>query len=228
MKCAIGIIGQCFRLGGQGNIVTGTPEAYKEQMDACSTHINFIKSLSRYRCDVFINTESTQYDDDIRKVYSEYLVGENFRKSSGNFRKKQMDNIVSMVNLDEYEFIFFIRIDIHLKPEFHKVFNPTTNKLTYSFITWIKQLTLEDGSPRVADMMCLVPKNLFHILNKNVNIMDHGSWSENLKFISHYDMNLMIDTYHDSDSQKDWNPLYKVANRPESQTWHSKESRYRE
>jgi hypothetical protein len=30
-----------------------------------------------------------------------------------------------------------------------------------------------------------------------------------------------VNTYHDSDSEKDWNPLYKIANRPESKIWYS-------
>jgi len=34
-------------------------------------------------------------------------------------------------------------------------------------------------------------------------------------------MDVMINTYHDSDSQKDFNPLYYIVNRPENNVWHS-------
>ena len=35
----------------------------------------------------------------------------------------------------------------------------------------------------------------------------------------------MINTFHDSDSQKDWNPLYYMVNREQTQNWHDKDSR---
>jgi hypothetical protein len=31
----------------------------------------------------------------------------------------------------------------------------------------------------------------------------------------------MINTYHDSDSEKDFNPLYYIVNRAQSTVWHS-------
>ena len=33
----------------------------------------------------------------------------------------------------------------------------------------------------------------------------------------------MINTFHDSDSQKDFNPLYYIVNRPQNTVWHDNE-----
>ena len=32
---------------------------------------------------------------------------------------------------------------------------------------------------------------------------------------------VMLRTYHDADTAKDWNPIYELANRPEHDTWHN-------
>tara|TARA_Y100000741_G_C18219189_1_gene545108 strand:- start:1114 stop:1323 length:210 start_codon:yes stop_codon:yes gene_type:complete len=40
--------------------------------------------------------------------------------------------------------------------------------------------------------------------------------------IKNSEISVIIKTFHDSDSQKDWNPIYKIVNRPESKKWYSK------
>ena len=38
--------------------------------------------------------------------------------------------------------------------------------------------------------------------------------------LTYDDLDTMINTYHDSDSSKDYNPLYYIVNRPENIIWH--------
>ena len=39
--------------------------------------------------------------------------------------------------------------------------------------------------------------------------------------LTYEDLGTIINTYHDSDSSKDYNPLYYIVNRPENIIWHS-------
>ena len=39
--------------------------------------------------------------------------------------------------------------------------------------------------------------------------------------LTYDDLNVMLETLHDSDSEKDYNPLYRIVNRPQSTEWHS-------
>ena len=52
----------------------------------------------------------------------------------------------------------------------------------------------------------------------------HDTWCDliNTTDLTYNDLDTMINTYHDSDSFKDYNPLYYIVNRPESKIWHSK------
>ncbi len=43
----------------------------------------------------------------------------------------------------------------------------------------------------------------------------------NMADILYNDVSFILDTYHDSDSQKDINPIYRISNRPESDIWYS-------
>lgn len=50
----------------------------------------------------------------------------------------------------------------------------------------------------------------------------HETWYYLIqKGLTYDDMNTMINTYHDSDSEKDFNPLYYIVNRAQSTVWHS-------
>jgi len=60
------------------------------------------------------------------------------------------------------------------------------------------------------------------IINKKVSLY-HDSW---FIYVNNYklnftDLSVYLDTYHDSDSEKDFNPLYYIVGREESTVWHS-------
>jgi hypothetical protein len=57
----------------------------------------------------------------------------------------------------------------------------------------------------------------------NKFVIGHGLWKHLIKNtnLTYNDMDTMIRTYHDSDSFKDYNPLYYMVNREQSQTFHS-------
>jgi hypothetical protein len=70
--------------------------------------------------------------------------------------------------------------------------------------------------------MIFIPKNLFWLFERYVYLW-HDSWI-NYKYnyqLTNDNLNLMINTYHDSNPEMDLNPLYKFAGRDETQTWYS-------
>ncbi len=52
----------------------------------------------------------------------------------------------------------------------------------------------------------------------------HEMWQNLVDYakLSYDDLDTMLTTFHDSDSAKDFNPLYYIVNRPESTVFHSK------
>jgi len=66
--------------------------------------------------------------------------------------------------------------------------------------------------------MVYIPKN-YHL---DLITLNHDSWEELCKKGFKYsDIDVMINTYHDSDSSKDFNPLYTIVNRNKTNKWYS-------
>jgi hypothetical protein len=224
MKGIFIIIGESFRLGGQGTRVRGVPESYDQQINALNSHIKFLNYLEqKYHCscDIFFSTYNTKYNNEINKIYNKHLVGfKNYDDVIG-LTKLFKNSILQLDSkIHNYDFLLYFRIDLFLKDRFSEVFNPLWNEIRFPTICWKKD-SVYNGKPRVNDMMLFVPKRFFNNLH-NIQIC-HESWfllNKNCK-ISDNDMEVMINTYHDSDSQKDKNPLYYIVNRPESDKWHS-------
>jgi hypothetical protein len=221
MKGLFIIIGESFRLGGQGTRIRGLTESYSPQINACNTHINFLNHIKlKYNCDsdICLSTYTTQYDNDLIEIYKEKLV-----------YYKIFDNVIGLNQLFQdcinninknYDFVFYFRIDLYLKEHFFDVFNPEWSTIRFPTICWKKD-SVHINKPRVNDMMLYIPNRFFDKLNKMV--IGHEAWynfSHDLN-IDDSDMDVMINTYHDSDSQKDYNPLYYIVNRPESKIWDS-------
>jgi hypothetical protein len=224
MKGLIIIIGESFRLGSQETRVRGVPESYDQQINACNSHIKFLNNLkNKFNCDasVYLSTYDTKYNDNLLEIYKDYLVGHKIYETLIGlpklFKNSVMDN---KDNLQNYDFIFYLRIDLFLKDHFIDIFDPNWNTIKFPTICWIKFNT-HKGKPRVNDVMLFIPKKFFDYLD-NIPIC-HEAWYilTNELHISDNDMDVMINTYHDSDSEKDFNPLYYIVNRPESTTWHS-------
>lgn len=127
----------------------------------------------------------------------------------------------------QYDFILFIRIDLCLKPFFTAVFDyhQCTKCIIFPSICFVlhNYHVNFDGTPRVSDTMLVIPNTFFHLLYPRVAFsLYHDTWSQLHELgIEDEHIDLIVNTYHDSDSEKDWNPLYYICNRPESSTWHS-------
>jgi len=224
MRGLLIFMGESFRTGGQGSRIRGEIASLHEQELASYSHIDFIKYLKKEKnidTEVFVTTYHTRYDKRIKKIYNNYLVGNGFfdRPMGLNALYRETMN---KVKKERYEFIFMIRVDLFLKPYFFKKFE-IWDKIMYPCICWTlhNKDHMFKSFPRVNDMMLYIPKKFF---NCKVRIC-HESWYflkiQNRK-LKNSDIGVIIKTFHDSDSQKDWNPLYRIVNRPQSKNWYSK------
>jgi hypothetical protein len=224
MKCLFIILGESFRLGGQNTRIRGGSESFVPQIDASNTHIaliNFLKNKYNLDSDVSIGTYTTQYDNDLLSIYKEnlidYKIYDDLIGINGLFQDAISRNLD---NIDNYDFVFYLRVDLYLKDHFSEIFTPIWSDIRFPTVCWKKHSTYL-GKPRVNDLMLYIPKKYFDKMDRM--ILGHEAWHRfnyDLE-IPDADMDVMINTYHDSDSEKDRNPLYYIVNRPESAIWHS-------
>ena len=124
-----------------------------------------------------------------------------------------MNNLIKMskINKIRYDFILYIIINIFLKEEFFKIFNPNWNKILFPSCVIIK--TTKDGHPRVNDIIMFFPKKYYFYLEKFD--LSHYNWSIliNSGMFTYNDLDMMINTFHNANTSKDNHPLYYVVNR---------------
>ena len=224
MNGLIIFLGESFRLGTQGTRNRGSKESYNEQIKACNSHINFIEHIRQIfqlnSMSVFLSSYHTQYDIDLLTIYNNYLVGYKLYDNVIGLNELFHNSINEIENIEKYDFILYIRIDLYLKQDFFNCFNPMINTILFPTICW-KQDSRVGKHPRVNDIMLFIPNKYYKYIKKI--IINHNTWFDliNNTNLTYNDLDTMINTYHDSDSFKDYNPLYYIVNRSESKIWHS-------
>jgi hypothetical protein len=221
MKCLILILGESFRTGSQGSRIKGKQESYDEQIKACNRHIDFLKFLEqKYDLDISVSLLSykTMFDKDLENIYSKYIIKYEILNNTigldGLFHRSY-----SNIDITNYNFILYFRIDLYLKNYFYKIFNPCWSTIRFATILWSKYRPCGIYPPS-NDMIIFIPKRYFNYLSK-INLSSHCTWKGLLENnLSNNDLDTMLDTFHDSDSEKDLNPLYYVVNRPSKTVWH--------
>lgn len=213
MKILLLLIGECFRTKYTHN------SPYKQQIEACNSHILFIKKIEeKYKVNfsVYIGSYHTCHDNELYKIYDQYLIG-----------KSMYSNLIGLNNLfhcslknidiNDYDLITYIRIDLFLKDHFINIFDPFIDKILFPTICWIDRGGHKTGGhPRINDMMLFIPKKYFKYINHI--IIDHDCWKHVMYHtnLTYNDLDTLIKTYHDSNSNWDWNPLYYIVNRIET------------
>jgi hypothetical protein len=222
MKCLILIFGESFRTGSQHSRIRGKEESYSKQINAGNNHIKFFKFLEeKYNLQISLSllTYVTEFDKDLKNIYSDYIIKyeslNNLIGLNGLFHRSY-----SNINLDDYDFILYFRIDLFLKDYFFEVFDPNWKTIKFATILWGKNRSCGIYPP-VNDMIIFIPKKYFVNLS-DINLTLHCTWKYLIlnTNLSNDDLDTMINTFHDSDSQKDFNPLYYIVNRPENTIWH--------
>jgi hypothetical protein len=226
MNGLIIFLGESFRIGQQHTRNRGSIESYSEQIKASNSHIVFIEHIiQKFQLNsisLFLSSYNTQYDNDLLMIYNKYLLGYKLYDNVIGLNNLFHNSINSIENIEKYDFILYIRIDLYLKEYFLNCFDPTINMILFPTICWIYASRI-GNHPRVNDTILFIPKKYYKYIEK-IRIC-HDTWYEliNTTNLTYDDLDVMINTYHDSDSFKDYNPLYYIVNRCENKNWHSKE-----
>lgn len=224
-KALILMVGETFRDGGQHTRLRDTEFSYHRQKQASDSHIDFFETLKKqYNLHVHLESYETKYIDDIKSWYK------NCHKFTINLRKHLHPNGITMlateyiknIDIDQYDWIFAYRPDLELKKYFIRNFDPTWQKLMYPNRLWLPW-THCGSLPRINDTMMYCPRNYFNILKDGgIKLYHHGLYD----YIIHHGLQkhhcgFMIPTLHDSDTAKDYNPLYRMVSRNENKYWYS-------
>jgi hypothetical protein len=208
-----------------GDSFRGSVEA---QEIASYSHTKFMKHVQtsyNFLLDVVISTydhENGNTEKLLQLYNSSNVIHSIFHKLPAIGLQNLMNNATDSVNLDGYAFLMGIRLDIFLKPYLTEIFDPGAGKVMFPSICFVinNYHKAENGWPRVSDTLIFVPGKF---IRKPIFI-SHGGWVE---WVQNHKLNLsdimpFVKTYHDSDSIKDWNPLYYMTGRPCTASWYSK------
>jgi len=221
MKGLLLLTGEAFREGLQLQRQRDTVASFQPQKMASQSHVdfcNYIKQEHDVKMDIFISTYDTKYEKDLKSWYPNCK----YKSTKKLIGPKLVQDAVHEIEKG-YDFIFLTRLDIFIKPYFYSVFNPkwkTIKFFSQNYTIWDCGMT--GPYPLVNPTFQFIPKNYFHVC-KNIST-DHFVWRHyhEVVHIPHNKMDFMVDTYHDADSYKDYNPYYRYVGRPESTLWHDR------
>jgi len=122
-----------------------------------------------------------------------------------------------------YSFLFFMSLKSAfemkkgVKDKFMEIFNPKSDSILFPSICFEPHHKV-GIHPRVSDMMMYVPKKYIDYFKQHRVNLGHNTWYDLIeRFNFNYtQLDMMLNTYHDSDSAKDYNPIYYIVNRPEN------------
>ena len=221
MNACIILFGGSFRLGGQGNRNIGSSESYSEQIKAAQSHMSFIKDLNskNVKVDVYISSYQSRFQEDLAKVYETVLIGRDFYPQMMGQNNLIYSAMSKISNIGKYDFLLVMRVDMCLKSKFTEIFNHQWDKILWPSICF-KPHHKVGVHPRVNDAMLFIPRQYYKYLQVICATYGHNQWADlhgntDLKYD---DMDTMLNTFHDSDSAKDFNPIYYIVNRKECTT----------
>lgn len=225
-KMLLVLAGEPFRHGQHGR-ERDTPESFEPQKKASLSHMKFVHHVREsfgIDCDVVLASYATKYKKDILGWYGDKVVAHSFRAELVGLEPLIRDAL-SHVNLADYECALLTRVDIEFKPHLSSVFDPKSDKLKFPSLCWKHMAYLtagpDDWVPRVSDTMVYVPKKLLRFVGKKFHL-NHNAWLQYKNDgVPKEDMGFFLDTFHDSDSAKDYNPLFRMASRKDSPKWYS-------
>lgn len=226
MNGCIILFGESFRFGGQGNRNRGSDKSYGEQIKAANSHVSFIKDLNskNVNIDVYISSYETKFKNDLLTVYKDILIGYDFYEDLIGQEKLIHNAMSKITNIDKYDFLLIMRVDLFLKEKFTQIFHHKWDKIMWPSICF-KPHHKCGIHPRVNDMMIFFPKKYYKYLQHiHFSPTGHSQWADfiNKTNLKYNDLHTILNTFHDSDSAKDFNPIYYIVNRKQSNIHHSK------
>jgi hypothetical protein len=172
---------------------------------------------------VLIYTYPTKYEKDLRSWYTYPMTY--YEKKRYPFKKAE-NALISYMRITKkvdrsYDFVLFTRLDIVLKPPSYTLINPLWDKIY--FFSQSKSVDAcgfyEGNIPSVNTTLQFIPKKMFGVLDHTS--VNHDAWKKYYN-LGIKELDFMVDEYYRADTYEDYNPYYKVANRPETHIHYDK------
>jgi len=216
--------GEAFRKGSQGTRAIGAEDVYEAQMAACETHMELVRAIEGqgYKVDVYIDTYSTQYDNQLQAAYGPHLKDARFHKTRFGTQTMLLKDAVEMVSGSPT--LLILRQDMFLKPAFIELYDPGAPQIQFFSICAHGWHKTPKGNPRINDTVFHFPSTEFaktEILYSDLTLIGWHELLDNVPLQYGTDYTFMTNRYYDSDSEKDWNPYYRIVGRQESTEWRS-------
>ena len=144
------------------------------------------------------------------------------------------------MNLNDYDFILFVRIDFYIRDFFIDYFNICENKIKYAHVdsnlnkkcNAILCSQTHHGDypinsfPEICHNITYIPKKHFNLLIDDIAWNGHKSANNVCKIIDRSNIGLFIDTYHYCSTDGEWNPIYCMVDRSESKNFYNLNYRF--
>lgn len=234
-KLLLIIAGECFREGTQDSRLRDTDISVDNQIKATESHLSFIEHLKKtynITTDIQLISYASKYENILINKYNEYYLRYKFYNTYHQDRT-QLVNSDKIDDIEEYDSILAIRPDMYLKPFFYDIFDPYSTKICYPSVMWLFSLcniNQKQDWVLVNDTMMHIPKKYFDLVYHKIGvklyhmaILDYISHSRAIDepLLFNTDFNFFLKTLHDSDSHKDYNPIYTLVGRTENKNWYS-------
>ena len=206
-RIKIVIRGETFRAHShQGSREVGV-HGYEPQKAAVRSHMKYLivpllVDMGYDGVEVHLHTAPSQWDTEFQSWY-------------GPFLKKEPD---PFEQLGDYDAVLHIRADMILKPLFGcALANADRNKVLFTFKCWLVYDRIANNLDRISDISTWIPRKLFNqTRDVRAIVANHDAMYHARSWYDQRDIGYLLPgDQHDSDPEKDWNPLYLFADRPE-------------
>ena len=226
MKGLLLLYGECFRDGHHQSRVTDTPTSYLPQKEASLSHTTFCDAMKKkgVDMDVLIHTYPTKYEKDLRSWYTYPTTYYEKKRYPFKTPDNALDSFMRITKkIDRsYDFVLLTRLDIELKADFFTLMDPLWDKIYFfsQASTASHKCGFYEGNiPSVNTTLQFIPKKMFVVLDHTS--VNHHAWKKYYN-LGIKDLDFMVEEYYRADTYEDYNPYYKMANRPETHIHYDK------
>jgi len=201
-------------------------EAYNKQIEATLSHNALVEHLIKqgHEIDVAFDTIECEKTFDLINIFGDkvqYVSLKNTIDSDVHFSLfRAVRGIEAAFYHVDYDFFLIVRNDMLLKDAFIQQFDPTEEKVKFISVCWYKSRKTPIGNPRINDCLFFLPKKYLDLRGyfpTEVGFDHHEILDSWLSLIPSLDYGFYLNGYHDANTEIDWNPLYKLVNRPEAE-----------
>lgn len=221
MRCLLVLTGESFRYGSQ--MTRGRSDSVNStnrQKLASFSHlclINHMKTQFNISTDIFINSYklNQEHDSMLLNWYNPYIIYSNFYDSIFPSEESFMDAthklLESISNINDYDYILFIRIDLYIKKYFLERFTILDTTLLYGHLDY--------NGDGICHNIIYVPRNYIPLLFLPMNLnprCPHAGRVNIRQYLPDIAIDYFINSYHSLSTDLNWNPLYSQVGRDES------------